>query len=176
MKTLILLRHAKSDWGSGLERDHERPLNSRGQRSAETVGRFLELSMEVPAGVVTSSAVRARTTVELAAEAGGWSCPVEVTNSLYEATPEAVLKVIQERPDAQDSLLLAGHEPTWSRLVERFTGGRAKIVTATLVRIDFSVAHWREVRFAGGTLVWLVSPKLLERAGLGGPSKGDHSR
>jgi len=167
MKTLILLRHAKSDWGSGLERDHERSLNPRGQRAAKIVGRFLEMAAEVPAAVVTSSAVRARTTVELAAEAGGWSCPVAVTDSLYEATPEVVLEVIRERPDTQDSLLLAGHEPTWSRLVERFTGGRAKVVTATLVRIDFAVARWREVRFAAGTLVWMVSPKLLERAGLG---------
>lgn len=168
MKTLMLLRHAKSDWASGFERDHERPLNPRGQRAARTVGRFLVASQEVPAAVLTSSAVRARTTVELAAEAGGWRCPVNVTDALYEATPEAVLEMIRERPDAQDSVLLAGHEPTWSRLVERFTGGRAKVVTATLVRIDFAVARWNEVRFAEGTLVWLVSPKLLERAGLGG--------
>ena len=168
MKTLILLRHAKSDWGSGFERDHERPLNARGRRSAHSVGCFLAAAQEVPDAVVTSSAVRARTTVELAAEAGGWHCPVEVASVLYEATGEAVLEVIRRRPDAQSSVLLAGHEPTWSKLVEQFTGARAKIVTATLVRIDFAVAHWREVRFAGGTLIWLLSPKLLERAGLGG--------
>lgn len=167
MKTLLLLRHAKSDWGSGFERDHERPLNPRGQRAAKSVGRFLDITEEVPAAVVTSSAVRARTTVELAAQAGAWSCPVTVTDALYEATPEAVLEVIRKHPDADESLLLAGHEPTWSRLVECFTGGRAKVVTATLVRIDFAVTHWRDVRFAGGTLVWLVSPKLLERAGIG---------
>lgn len=169
MKTLILLRHAKSDWGRGFERDHERPLNRRGQRAAMIVGRFLSTAAEVPAAVVTSSAVRARSTVELAAAAGSWACQVEVTEALYEASSEAVLEVIRGRPDTQESVLLAGHEPTWSRLVEQFTGGRARVVTATMVRIDFAVSHWREVRFGGGTLEWLVSPKLLKRAGLGAP-------
>ena len=167
MKTLILLRHAKSDWGSSFERDHDRPLNRRGERAANTVGRFLAAASEIPAAVVTSSAVRARTTVELAAKAGDWRCPVEVTETLYEASSEAVLEVLRGRPDAQESVLFAGHEPTWSRLVEQFTGGRARVVTATMVRIDFPVSHWREVRFGIGILEWLVSPKLLERAGLG---------
>ena len=167
MKSLILLRHAKSDWNTDFQRDHERPINDRGVRASKTVGRFLARAGEVPALVVTSSAVRARTTVELAAQAGEWQTSIEVTGALYEASDEAVLEVIHGLSEDSEGVLLAGHEPTWSSMVQRLTGARAKVVTATMVRIDLGVSRWQDVSFGLGTLVWSVSPKLLQRAGLG---------
>ena len=70
MKTLLVMRHAKSDWGAPLGDDHERPLADRGVKAARRMGCFLTDSGSVPQLVISSTAVRARTTAELAAEPG----------------------------------------------------------------------------------------------------------
>ncbi len=112
MKTLLFLRHGKSDWNADYERDHDRPLSRRGQRAASTMGRYLRALDLVPDLVLTSTATRAHGTVELAAVAGGWTCPIRTMESLYESGPDRVLEIIREAPDDADCLLLAGHEPT----------------------------------------------------------------
>ena len=162
MKTLIFFRHGKSNWGRDSGDDHERPVADRGIKAARTMGRFLSLTKEVPDAVSTSSAVRARTTVELAAEAGEWGCPVKVTHSFYEATPFAVLQEVRAEPLERTSVLLAGHEPTWSELVSLLIGGGAVgMPTACMARIDFGVGSWKEVEYGKGSLVWLLPPKVF---------------
>jgi phosphohistidine phosphatase len=166
MKSVYLLRHAKSDWSSDYSTDHERPLSRRGRRAAATVGRFLAALDQAPQAVVTSTAVRARTTVELAASAGGWHCPVRQEGELYGGSTEQVLAAIRTAPAEADRLIVAGHEPTWSTAVERLAGGGSvKMVTAALARIDLPVESWDEAGFGIGTLTWLVTPKLLQRFG-----------
>jgi len=166
MKNVYLLRHAKSDWSSDYSTDHERPLSKRGRRAAATVGRFLTAVDQAPQAVVTSTAVRARTTVELAAGAGGWGCPVRQEAELYGGSTDQVLAAIRSAPAEADRLVLAGHEPTWSTSVERLTGGGSvKMVTAAVARIDLAVESWDEAALGTGTLIWLVTPKLLQRFG-----------
>lgn len=165
MKRLYLIRHAKSDWHSPSTDDHERPLNKRGIRAAKLMGRFLTSLGQEPDAVVSSSAVRARTTVELMSEAGGWTCPVRVTRAFYESRPETVLQEVSSESDTYESLLVAGHEPTWSALVRGLSGGQVKMVTAGLVRIDFDVASWSGVEAGRGLMVWFVPPKVLVAAG-----------
>ena len=75
MPELLLMRHAKSDWGSGDEDDRARPLAERGRKAARRLGRFLTAAGQVPALVLSSPAVRALETARLAVAAGGWSCP-----------------------------------------------------------------------------------------------------
>lgn len=169
MKTLYLIRHAKSDWHSPGADDHERPLNRRGVKAAKLMGRFLSAIGQEPDAVVASSAVRARDTAELMIEAGGWTCPVRVTRSFYESRPEAVLQDVTSESDAYERLLIAGHEPTWSGLVRGLCGGQVKMVTAGLARIDFDVASWSQVEPGRGLMVWFVPPKLLLAAGWGPP-------
>jgi phosphohistidine phosphatase len=164
MKSLILLRHGKSDWEAGDGRDHERPVASRGKAAARTMGRFLSLAGQAPDSVVASSAVRARTTVELAAEAGQWKAPTRITRALYEATAFQVLEEIRAEPAATCCLLLAGHEPTWSELTGLLIGGGAvHFPTACMARIDFDVEAWKDVEYGKGALVWLIPPKLFTK-------------
>lgn len=164
MKTLILLRHAKSDWNVEYGRDHERPLNQRGHRSAAVVGRFLAAIGEVPEKVVTSTAVRARTTVEEAKAAGGWDCEIEPSSALYEGSAMGVLDEIRRSDDRFQSLLVAGHEPTWSTLGGQLIGRASiRMVTAALVRIDFGASRWSELEPGSGELVWMVRPRMLEK-------------
>lgn len=165
VKTLYILRHAKSDWGSPAESDHERPLNKRGQKAAKVMGRFLAASGQVPGAVISSSAVRARTTAELVVSAGGFESPLRVTRQFYESRPGAVLDEVRSAPDEHPSLLLAGHEPTSSGLVELLTGAQVKMVTAAIARVDLGAEHWVDVEPKSGILVWFVTPKLLQATG-----------
>ncbi|MBI4601373.1 MAG: histidine phosphatase family protein [Planctomycetes bacterium] len=162
MKTLILFRHGKSDWSTEADRDHDRNVSKRGRKAARTMGRLLELAGQAPDSAVTSSAVRARTTVELAVEAGSWACPVRVTRALYEATPFAVLEEVRAEPDATERLLLAGHEPSLSELASLLVGGGAlRFPTACMARIDLAIERWKDAAYGKGVLVWLVPPKLF---------------
>jgi phosphohistidine phosphatase len=162
VKRLYLLRHAKSDWGGAAESDHERPLAERGRSAAGLVGRFLAELGQVPDRVVSSSAVRAATTAQLACEAGGWDLEVEIRTELYDASPAVLLALIQDQSEEVESLMLVGHEPVWSETAGVLLGGaRVKMVTAALARIDFAASRWRDVEAGIGLLAWLVTPKLL---------------
>jgi phosphohistidine phosphatase len=168
MKTLILFRHAKAGWDLESGDDHERPVADRGQKAARTMGRFLSQAQQVPDAVITSSAVRARTTVELAAAAGDWKCPVRVTRALYEATPFAVLEEVRAEPPERTSLLLAGHEPTWSELVSLLIGGGTLgMPTACMARIDFGVECWKAIDYGIGNLAWLLPAKVFTEGKFG---------
>lgn len=164
MLELLVMRHAKSDWDAGAD-DHERPLAERGVRSARKVGRFLARVEMVPELVISSTAVRARTSAELAAEAGGWSCPIERTSAFYDTDPAAVLAEIVTR-DAPPRLMVVGHDPTWSELVSLLAGGGAvRLPTAAVACLELPMNSWQAVAPGKGRLVWLVTPKLLQAAG-----------
>lgn len=169
MKTLLLLRHGKSDWDADYAEDHDRPLATRGRAAASLMGRFLSESHQVPDRVVSSSALRASMSVRLAAEAGGWSCPLETTEELYGSTPEGVLTVIRGCDDSRVRFLLAGHEPAWSELAGMLIGRASlKFPTATIARIDLEIEKWKDAEFGLGTLVWLMPPRLLGEIGWDG--------
>lgn len=166
MKTLIFFRHGKSDWNAAFERDHDRPINKRGRTDAKRMGRFLAEIDFLPDRIVSSSAVRARTTMEHASEEGGWGdVPTEITDRLYEASPAQVLDVIRAQDEDCRRLLLVGHEPTWSTVVGRLIGeAGVRVSTATMVRVDVRGPRWSDVDFGRGELRWLVPPKLLRKA------------
>ena len=163
MKTIILFRHGKSDWDAPFGHDHERPLAKRGVRDAKRMGRFLAASGLLPDVCLTSTAIRARTTMELAHEAGEWLEPIRASETLYHATPRNVLSVIRATSDNASSIILAGHEPTWSSTVEQLVGGGTiRMPTAAMARIDVMVQRWADVSWGYGNLIWLVIPKAVK--------------
>jgi len=162
LKTLLFLRHGKSDWDADFSADHERPLAKRGRKAAATMGRFISTCGVLPDRIVTSTATRARTTLEIAKEEGGWDAPTRETRALYMASPADLLVQIRAEDDEADVLLLVGHEPTWSSAVSRLVGGGAvRYPTAALARVDVDVSRWQDVEFGRGELIWLVPPKAL---------------
>lgn len=145
MRRLILFRHGKSDWHGPHGSDHERPLSPRGIRAAETMGRVLTLGGLAPDHAITSSAVRARMTLDLAMRSGGWDSSVEATDLLYGTTAEGALGVTAGTIEDISTLMLVGHEPTWSDLAHHLTGGRITVKTATLIGIDLWIESWADV-------------------------------
>lgn len=161
-KHLTLFRHGKSNWDVGYGRDRDRPVAERGIAAAKTMGRLLAAAGEVPDLAIASGAVRTRTTLELAHAAGDWACPTAVTDDLYEASIDQVLEVIHQVPNHHSSLMLVGHEPTWSDAVSYFMGGGAVAMpTAAIVCLEFEAVTWPQVEYGRGTLLWLLPPRLF---------------
>jgi phosphohistidine phosphatase len=166
---LYLLRHAKSDWDAEHGDDHDRPLSRRGKGAAALVGRWIAELGEPPDAALSSTALRARDTVERAMAAGGWSCPVELSRRLYLTSPAEVLAEIRRTADSVRRLLVTGHQPVWAELIgiligEEDRGARLKFPTAALARVDFEEERWRDVGSGRGALKWLVTPKALGSA------------
>ena len=166
MLSLILFRHGKSDWDASFANDHERPLADRGRDAARTMGRLLTRTQQVPELAVSSSARRARDTLQLAARAGHWTSAMRIDSALYESSPGEVLHWIRALEDNPACLLLTGHEPTWSSLASRLVGkANMKVPTAAMLRVDFDTGDWSQIDFATGELRWLVTPKIAAKFG-----------
>jgi len=164
MKSLLLLRHGKSDWDAPHPTDHKRPLAERGRKGARRVGRFLARVGQPPDLVLSSSATRALDTARLASRSGRWRCRVETSDRLYEAASNEILAIVRAVEPEVSRLMVVGHEPTLSVLAGRLVGkARLRFPTAALARIDFEIDEWAAVAFGRGTLVWLVVPRLLRR-------------
>lgn len=162
MKTVIFFRHGKSNWEADYDHDHDRPLAKRGKKAALKMGCFLAEIDQVPDVAVTSTAVRAQETLRRAAEAGGWLCPVQENEALYGATLSTILDVIRKMPEEITSLMLVGHEPTWSDMVAALIGGGDVLFpTAAMARVDVEVDAWKDVEMGDGQLVWFVPPRLF---------------
>lgn len=158
MKTLLLMRHAKSDWDADYGADHERPLNERGVRSARIMGRVLTADAHVPDYVITSTAVRARSTASLAKETGGWACEIILDPTLYGTGADAAVRSASA-VTGSDRLMLVGHQPTWSILGSVLTGERMEMKTATVAVIDFEIDDWKELPSSRGKIQAIYQPR-----------------
>jgi len=171
MKRLLVMRHAKSDWHAGAATDHERPLNRRGVEAARTMGIVVAQIGEIPEVVVTSSAVRARRTVELAAEAGEWASEIMVDRTLYGTSPQGALAVIIRASQDVDRLMVVGHQPAWGGLVHELTGASLQMKTATIAIIDFATeGSWRGRNTISGELVAVLQPRHFTESGWAAPA------
>ncbi|MGB0578282.1 MAG: SixA phosphatase family protein [Limisphaerales bacterium] len=161
-KTLILFRHAKSDWDSDNGTDHDRPLATRGVKAAAAMGKFLAEVGHLPELAISSTALRAMTTLKLAKEAGNWPCETRLDKSLYNTDPSAVMRYIAALPSDVQSVMLVGHETTWSELTALLTGGgNVRFPTGAMVRMDFAAETWASVQPNSGELVWFVPPRFV---------------
>ena len=162
MPRLILFRHGKSDWNASVRGDRDRPLNRRGERAAQTMGVVLRKMGEVPDRVVTSPAVRAESTAALARLSGGWSAPLEIAEALYGAGPDEALDIAARCGAGAERLMLVGHEPTWSQLAARITGGRIAVRTATVLGFDLDTPSWNGAAQARGVLAYALHPRMFD--------------
>ena len=161
MKRLMILRHAKSDWNAGASSDHARPLNRRGTGAAMTMGRVLTRVGEVPDLVLTSTAQRARETIMLASDAGGWDSEVREIDDLYGSSANVALQIAASAPPEVERLMLVGHQPTWGYLVRAVTGAAVNMKTATIAGIDMHMERWEHAPEAMGSLVYLLQPRMF---------------
>jgi phosphohistidine phosphatase len=148
VKTLHLLRHAKSDWSDATLADHDRPLSGRGRKARKTIARHIR-GWPVDL-VVCSTAVRTRSTAKPVVEALG--CPVRYEAGVYLADADALLAVVRALPDTLSTVMLVGHNPGMEDLAEALCGSTPLFPTAALATIELGVDHWHEVERGCGRL------------------------
>lgn len=145
MKTLYLLRHAKSSWSSpGLE-DQQRPLNNRGIRDAPTMGARFKARNEIIDSIITSPAVRARTTAQLFADASGFPAEHIIQEpDLYFCGARSIQSIILNHDDQYRSLMLVFHNPDITGFVNSIdTSLRiSNIPTCGLVKLISDITNW----------------------------------
>ena len=165
MKTLLLLRHAKSDWGDSSLRDFDRPLAARGERDAPRIGKALRKRGVTPDFIVSSPAARARATVEAVKQTAEIAREINFDESIYGATSAELLKLIRHLPDESACALMVGHNPGFEDLVGRLTGSHERMPTAALACVEFELDEWAGVEDGKGRLVWLLTPRQLDSRG-----------
>ncbi len=166
MKSLFLLRHAKSSWGDARAPDFERVLNERGRRDAPRVGEYLRSQKIELDLIVSSPAARARETIELVRASSGIDGELRFDERIYEASVSRLLEVVAGLDERAQSALLVGHNPGMQELIEALTGEGRHVPTAALARIELDISRWSEVssitRAAGNRLTLFVAPKDIQ--------------
>jgi phosphohistidine phosphatase len=160
MRTLLILRHAKSSWKDASLPDHERPLNKRGRRDAPRVGRRLRDEGLTPDLILCSTARRARDTAEAVAEASGYEGEIESRPDLYMADSDAYLHALRGLPDDYERVMVVGHNPGLEELLEALTGEVEALPTAALAQVELGLRRWRDLDDESeGRLVSLWRPR-----------------
>ncbi|MBX2978811.1 MAG: histidine phosphatase family protein [Flavobacteriales bacterium] len=176
MLTLYICRHAKSSWADPGQADHDRPLNERGMRNAPFMAKLFKQRGEPVELMLSSSAARALATARCYAQELGATersathqhgesttpeiLPMRIEPALYLASVNALMHLICKQPTQVKKLMLFGHNPGFTDLVEYLaTAEIGNLPTAGIVRIDFPVDDWKMVSRDLGTLVWMDVPK-----------------
>lgn len=161
MKQLLIVRHAKSDWGDFNLKDFDRPLNHRGHKNApEMVERLIAKNIK-PDIIVSSTALRALTTAKYFAS--GWKLEnnqFHTDASIYEASTKTLLKVINGLENQFDSIALFGHNPGLTDLVNYLTDEYiANMPTCSVVMVEFPFDDWKLISSDTGKLTLFDFPK-----------------
>ena len=162
MKTLLMMRHAKSSWKSGVETDHERPLNKRGRRDAPVMAQLLCGNDLVPQMIVSSDSKRTCETLELMQpvfEKFDSEPAVEIDESFYHAPASEWLEKLVELSDEYSSVMFLGHNPGAEELVMHFTREHHSMPTAAIACFEFEQENWADCE--EGRLVDLWRPKEI---------------
>jgi phosphohistidine phosphatase len=157
MKTLLLLRHAKSS-KTGNIKDFDRPLNQRGIKAAPQMGKSLrkrKLKLDL---VLSSPAERARQTAQLTLDSARMNVELRYDERIYDASAARLLEVVSQIEDNANVAMLVGHNPGMEDFLKVLTGEKRHLSTAALACIELNVEKWNKVRAQVGRLEWLAKP------------------
>ena len=164
MKTLFLLRHAKSSWKDETLPDFERPLNGRGKRAAETIGQYFKTSTIIPELILCSPAERTRETVALVLKTARWSTEVRYDQRIYEASAQRLAEVVSQIDNDRKVAMLVGHNPGLEDLLLLFTGNAEVMPTGAIAKLLLKTTKWETAIEKRATLDWIVRPRDLEES------------
>lgn len=159
MKTLYLLRHAKSSWDDQSLADFDRPLNKRGENSAPVMGQLMRERKIRPDLIICSPAKRTRQTAKLALKRAKTEAEVLFDERAYMSSKSNLCRILTELDDAVESVLLIGHNPGLDDLLGSLTGEFQHMVTAALAKISLEIKSWKELKDGKGELNWMVKPR-----------------
>lgn len=165
MKTLLLMRHAKSSWKDSELADHERPLNKRGRADAPRMGQVLCDRELIPQRILCSSALRARQTAEEVVKTTGFQGEIAYLDRLYMAEADEYLAALRELPDTIERVMVIGHNPGLETVLQILSGRIESLPTAVIAHLVLPIRQWAEISTeTGGELVEIWRPKELYEA------------
>jgi phosphohistidine phosphatase len=161
MRTLYLLRHAKSSWKDVTLPDFDRPLKDRGRKAAKRIGQYLTRAKLSDPLVICSPAARTRETAEIVLKHANLRTEVSYEDRIYEASLRALVLIVSEIPDDKQVAIMIGHNPGFEELLAYLTGEGHRMPTAALAKIKFDVGSWKEIKEDQGALESFVTPREL---------------
>lgn len=161
MKTLLILRHAKSSWKHPELADHDRPLSKRGKQDAPRVGDYLQKAHLEPDLILSSTALRARDTAEIVAQACGYPGEITYLSEFYLAGSEEYMDALCQAPDEAQIVMIVGHNPGLEELLAELTETGEHLPTAALAQVELPVESWSALQgMIQGQLVQLWLPRI----------------
>lgn len=162
-KTLLLMRHAKSDWGDSGLSDHDRPLNRRGMRDAPRMADWLRSTTGIPDLILSSTALRTRQSVQQMTQAWDQDPATEFRESLYLASAESILNTIASQSGDADCVMVVAHNPGISHLVSQLSGQSIEMPTAAIAVIRLTSCSWHQISASAQfELAHWMRPKSLD--------------
>lgn len=146
MKTILVLRHAKSSWKDPALPDRERPLNRRGQAAARAMGRLIQRKSLWPDLILCSTAERTRQTCAEVLQSGKRSIPTQFLDELYHCPAEGISRVLQQVPNDVPRVMIIGHNPELAEFLAFVAGYIDKFPTGGLASLTVDVENWSELR------------------------------
>lgn len=159
MKKVYLIRHAKSSWKDFSLEDFERPLNKRGKSDAPLMGAKLHNKKVVPDTILSSPALRAKTTAEIIAKKIGFEKEILYKKDIYEASATTLHKILTKIADKKSIVFLFGHNPSLNELAENYIHFNENIPTCAVVEIAFDCNSWADISAENASLVSFDYPK-----------------
>jgi len=166
MKTLYIARHAKSSWDDMHVSDHHRTLMPIGKRRTKKIARWLNEHDILPDRIISSTAVRAYKTARLLARGMGFpEKKTEKEASFYNADPEDIMEYLYALPNIVDKVMVVGHNPTFTELVNLFLEENKwidNLPTSGVAAVRFDTDRWEETYLANHWVEFLITPKMVK--------------
>jgi phosphohistidine phosphatase len=161
MKTLYIMRHAKSSWEFEELSDHDRPLNKRGRTDAPLMGQELAANNVKLQLILSSPAVRAITTASLVGHELGFDAEdIVVDDRMYRARAEELLEIARQAPAEVDSMMMVGHNEPISEFANMLSPKHiSSMPTAAVVALRFDCGSWHDIKRENAELLFFETPK-----------------
>ena len=163
MKTIYLIRHAKSGWNQPDTRDFERALSKRGKKDLNTIGSYLALRGIKPDVILSSCALRAQQTADILSQKINSDSKKYYLKELYLSSLEEMKEIIMAQESSVKTIFLVGHNPQLHELANSFIDEHInKLPTLGIVAIDFDISDWSEIEDEKGKLDFFIFPKQFK--------------
>ena len=163
MKTLLLMRHAKSSWKDDSLNDHERPLKKRGRKDAKLIAKVIEKKDLVPDLILCSTAVRAKETAEIVVGKLGYEKEIRYLRDLYMCEPEDFIEILNDLDNSFEKVMLVAHNPGLEAFLQIVDGEIEALPTSALADMALAIDDWKDLTLDSmGDLIGFWTPKELE--------------
>lgn len=160
----MIMRHAKSDWSTGAEKDFDRPLNNKGKKDASLMGKELIKKQLIPDLIVSSPAERARQTTLLLSNAAGYQGTIEWINDFYPGDFDKILNYLYTVPQYVNRLLMIGHNPVieqFASILCHFSENDISMPTSCIVNVSVDISDWAQLSKHCNKIDDIFTPKSV---------------